>query len=236
MLRWSDLNHPFVDHGLSIDDVSITFTGAGGTATISSATTAASGTYTATVIDANGCTATGTTAAIVGISGAITSANTAICNGQSTNITGTVSNIAAGNAWSLTLSSGNTVTGTGPGTFTQASSPGSTTTYTITSLSNTTAACSAGASNRTGSAVVTVNARPALASSVQVNDPCQLNAGSIVLTPSGGLSPYTLTWPQAGGSPASPITGVTGAQAITALRGGTSYQFTATDAAGCTNP
>ncbi len=123
---------------------------------ITNVTTAAAGTYTATYTNVFGCSSSSTTAALVvnskptaSISGSAT-----ICNGSSTNLT---INVTGTGPFSGTLSNGATFSGAGP-SFTVTVSPSTNTTYTVTALND--ALCSAQAGDLTGSAVVTVNARP----------------------------------------------------------------------------
>lgn len=80
--------------------------------------------------------------------------------------------------------------------------------------------------------------RVVLAASSLVHDLCQVGAGEVKLTASGGTPPYTLTWPQTGGSPASGAATIAtegGNVTITGLKGNTTYQFLATDSIGCKN-
>ena len=83
----------------------------------------------------------------------VTSTPVSICNnGGSTNITGIVT---ATGSWLLTLSNGATASGTGNGSFSILVNPSTTTTYTISSLSDQN--CSSVAGDLTGSTLVTVN-------------------------------------------------------------------------------
>ena len=136
---------------------------------------------------------------------AITSAATTICTGGTTAISGTVTN---GGSWSITLSNGGgTFTGTGT-TWSQNVSPSATTTYTITSLTNTTTGCSAVSAGLTGSEVVTINTPTAAITSTAVNictgvttaiSGTVTNGGSWSITLSNGGGTFTgtgTTWSQ----------------------------------------
>lgn len=82
----------------------------------------------------------------------ITSTDISICNGGSTAISGTV--VATGN-WTLTLSNGATATGSGNGSFSIPVSPVTTTTYSISSLTD--FYCASVPGDLTGTVTVTVN-------------------------------------------------------------------------------
>jgi hypothetical protein len=66
-------------------------------------------------------------------------------------------------------------------------------------------------------------------------DLCQLQAGQIRIQAQGGRPPYQVSWTPAHGTPASPaIIPVSGGDIlINGMQGGTTYQFTVTDANGC---
>lgn len=76
-----------------------------------------------------------------------------------------------------------------------------------------------------------------LTASARVDDPCLQGIGSVTLTATEGTPPYEITWPQAGGSPASGVslTNDGDSVTITGLTGGVTYEFTVEDAEGCTN-
>ena len=78
----------------------------------------------------------------------------------------------------------------------------------------------------------TVNARPT-ESHTKVDDNCQLNTGSITITISGGLAPYSIVW-SSGGLSSGSISTSGGTLTVNSLTGGVSYIFTATDSNGCT--
>jgi hypothetical protein len=66
MIKWEDPDHPGLDHGLGIDDVSITCgTGDVQNLSIPNATTLMSGNYTLSITDTNGCINTASTAVTV---------------------------------------------------------------------------------------------------------------------------------------------------------------------------
>lgn len=149
----------------TVDAITYAWTGPNGfTSTlqnpsITNVTAAAAGTYTATYTNGYGCSAQASTSALVvntRPTASITGTNT-ICNGASTNVT---INVTGTGPFSGTLSNGATFSGAGP-TFTITVSPSTTTTYTVATLSD--ALCTAQAGDLTGSAVVTVNARPTAA-------------------------------------------------------------------------
>ena len=70
------------------------------------------------------------------------------------------------------------------------------------------------------------------------DDLCQLNAGQVKLTVSGGVAPYNITWTPTHGSPASPqtISSSGGFLIVSGLQGNTTYSFISTDANGCVIP
>ncbi|HMG94169.1 MAG TPA: T9SS type A sorting domain-containing protein [Chryseolinea sp.] len=97
-------------------------------------------------------TSTLSNAFTVGSLVSITSASTSVCLGGSTTLSG---NVTAYGSWTITLSTGETVTGTGSGTWNKLVTPSVTTTYTISSFTD--AGCTTTAST-TGSSTITVNA------------------------------------------------------------------------------
>ncbi len=138
----------------------IPFSGAGPTITVM-VSPASNTTYNLlTLVDAN-CAAlagdlSGSAAVTVNArpTAAITGGSTTICNGQPATITLTVTGSGTLNG---TLSDGTVFTGTAP-TITVNVTPGTTTTYTVATLMD--ANCTALAADLSGSATVTVNARP----------------------------------------------------------------------------
>lgn len=81
----------------------------------------------------------------------LTSTNTAICSGASTTLSG---NVTAYGNWTITLSTGETVSGSGSGAWSKLVTPLGTTTYAISSF--TTSGCAQTAST-SGSSTITVN-------------------------------------------------------------------------------
>jgi hypothetical protein len=98
----------------------------------------------------------------------------------------------------------------------------------------------------------TINAAPAIVSATagsRVDDGCQTNTGSVVLTGTGGTSPYQMKWisatlnpstparPAAAGSPTMNTYSAAGATAsFSGLTGGYDYKFVIRDSNGCTTP
>jgi SprB repeat len=98
----------------------------------------------------------------------------------------------------------------------------------------------------------TINAAPAIVSATSgslVDDGCQTNTGSVVLTGTGGTSPYQMKWvsailnpatparPAAAGSPNQNVyTSAAATGSFTGLTGGYDYKFVIRDSAGCTTP
>lgn len=98
----------------------------------------------------------------------------------------------------------------------------------------------------------TINAAPTIVSATAgtaTADGCQLNAGEVVLTGTGGTAPYQMKWVTATLNPATPArptavgspnqnvytsAGATGS--FTGLTGGYDYKFVIRDSAGCTTP
>jgi autotransporter-associated beta strand protein len=96
----------------------------------------------------------------------------------------------------------------------------------------------------TGNAVVTINANPTVTVS-KVDDNCQVNAGSIMVTITGGVPNYSIaacgttiapqtagTYIPVTGSPAT-VTSSGGSTTFTGLQGSATYQITVTDQNGC---
>lgn len=191
---------------------------------ITNITTAAAGTYTATYTNVFGCTSTATTAALVVNSKptASISGTTTICDGGSTNLT---INVTGTGPFSGTLSNGATFSGAGP-TFTVSVSPTTNTTYTVTALSD--ALCTAQAGDLTGSAVVTVNARPT-ASISGTTTLCAGSSATLTLTVTGsGTISGTL-------SDGSTFSGTAPTITVNVTPGGTTtYLITSLSDANCT--
>jgi gliding motility-associated-like protein len=122
-------------------------------------------TYTVTSLSDANCTAIGpdkTGSAIITVNArptSLISGNATICNGDSSNVS---VNLSGTPPWSVTYTDGTTpitITGIVSTPYNFKVAPSSTKTYSVTSLID--ANCTAIASGKTGSAIITVNARPA---------------------------------------------------------------------------
>ena len=116
-----------------------TSTPAGFTSSIQNPTVtpAATTTYTLTTT-ANGCTNSDNVVVTVnpGPVATLITASSTVCNGTQVNLSG---NVTTTGAWTLTLNNGQTATGTGNGTWSINTTPSSTTSYSISSITNPTA-------------------------------------------------------------------------------------------------
>lgn len=160
-------------------------------------------TYTVVATDPLGCTGTGTVTVNVGSTSlAVTPANPTICTGGSTTLTASG---AVTYTWSpaagLSATTGATVT----------ANPATTTTYTVTGIDGT------GCSSTT---TVTVTVTPSLTVSVTPTAPSICTGGSTTLTASGATS---YVW-----SPASGLSGTTGATVTANPATTTTYTVTGT--------
>ncbi|MEO6489556.1 MAG: Ig-like domain repeat protein, partial [Ferruginibacter sp.] len=158
----------------------------------------------------------------------ITSANTTMCRGATYNITGT---ITATGTWTLTLSDGTTGTGTGSGTFSIPVTPAATTTFTVSTLTDT--KCASVPSDLTGSTTVTL--KTPVASAGPALTMCSPGSTTIGGTPSGSGStgPYTYAW-----SPALGLSSTTASNPTVTAPPATlpaTYTLVVTDAGGCTS-
>jgi hypothetical protein len=155
---------------------------------------------------------------------AAVSGSASICSGTSTTIQAALTGSAP---WSVTWSDGLTQTGVSSSPAARSVSPSSTTTYTVTAMSD--AECVGTAS---GSATVTVNPLPA--ATISANGPttfCKGGSVALAAAPSGGSGSFSsYQWYRNG----SAIGGATGAS-YSAVSSGT-YAATVTDSAGCTSP
>lgn len=153
-------------------------------------------------------------------SAVITSTNTSICSGSSATISGTVT---ASGAWTLNLSNGTgTVTGNGNGTFNKVVSPATTTTYTISSLTD--ANCTSIAADLTGSTQVTVNPLPA---TVIVSGGGTFCGNTTITAANGGDGTIYFQGTTSGG------TSTTTPSASQIITTSGTYYFRARSAAGC---
>lgn len=180
---------------------SVTVTGSGGTApyTGTGTFTVTAGTYTYTVTDANGCNnSTSITVTQPSALAASSSATAINCNG--------------GNATVTVVATGGTGPYTGTGTFTVTAG---TYTYTVTD-----------ANGCTNSTSITITQPSAIANSAVVNNVSCFGGtnGSINLTVTGGVSPYTFSW-NSGTYTTEDLFGI----------GAGTYIVVITDANGCTN-
>ncbi|HKM92471.1 MAG TPA: hypothetical protein VJY41_02340 [Prolixibacteraceae bacterium] len=166
-------------------------------------------TYTVTALNDVNCTSVAsdfTGSATVTVNArptSVVSGSATLCNGGSTTISVA---LTGAQPWSLTWSDGSTptsVTGITTSPYTFSVNPTANTTYTVTALSD--VKCTSVAGDRTGSAVVTVNARP---TSVVSGSATVCNGGgatiSVALT---GTQPWSLTWSD--GSTPTSVTGIT---------------------------
>ena len=173
-------------------------------ATTASITGVAAGTYTVTITDANGCTASsdGTVTEPTSLNASTTIDLNISCNGG--NDGGMTANASGGTAaYTFTWSNGATtasITGVAAGTYT----------VTITD-----------ANGCTASSDSTITEPTALSTSVIDN-----GDGSVVVTASGGTSPYTYLWDASAGNQTT--------DTASGLSTGT-YYVTVTDANGCTS-
>jgi uncharacterized repeat protein (TIGR01451 family) len=181
------------------------------------ASPASTTTYTLTVTDANGCVSNNAPTVTVTVNPkptATVSGTTAICPGGSALISAA---LTGAGPWTVVWSDGVTQTGVAASPATRSVSPGATTTYTVTSVSD--AHCSSTAS---GAAVITVNPRPtALASGTAT-----ICAGSAApLSGSGGAS---CAW-----APAAGLSDPSSCSPAASPSATTTYTLTVTDANGC---
>ena len=237
MLKWEDPQHTGNNHGLAIDDVTITYgTSNSQNPSISNANTLMSGIYTLTVTDANGCSNTATTNVVVSPAsvGGTVSSNATVCNGSNSGtltLSGQTGNIVrwmfstnGGSNWSqiANTTTSQTYLNLVTNTIYKAVvlSPGCDTAYSSTATITMAPALSAGAHNVTPlSGCVGINPTPL----------------TFTTAPSGGIAPYTYQWRLNG----SDITGQTSNEydppAI--LTAGTySFNCIVTDACGTSLP
>ena len=122
-----------------------------------SATTAMAGTYNV-MATVNGCTSAAgqTTVTVNARPTSVASGSATVCSGSSTTIQAALTGTGP---WNVTWSDAVVQNGVASSPATRSVSPSTTTTYTVTALTD--ANCTAQAGDRTGSAVVTVNAIPA---------------------------------------------------------------------------
>src|SRR6185436_1168168 len=118
---------------------------------------------------------------------AAVSGSATICNGGSTMISAA---LTGAGPWNVTWSDAVVQSGVATSPATRNVSPSTTTNYTVTALSD--SACTAQAGNLTGSAVVTVNARPTSAASGSATI---CNGGSTNISAAlSGTGPWNVSW------------------------------------------
>ena len=122
----------------------------------------------------------------------VASGSATICSGGSTTIQAALTGTGP---WNVTWSDGNVQNGVAASPATRSVSPTSTTTYTVTALTD--ASCTAQAGDRTGSAVVSVNTAPSITSQPQSQT---VTAGANVSfsVTATGTAPLTYQWRKGG--------------------------------------
>jgi hypothetical protein len=167
--------------------------------TRANATPAMSGTYTVTVTDAKTCQNSANTAVTVNARPtAVVSGSTTICNGGSATVTITLTGTQP---FSFTYTDGTTPTTVNNHnglTYTFNASPATTTTYTVTSLTDNNT-CGALAGDITGSAVITVNPRPTSVLSGGGVTTCNGTPVNLTVTLTG-TAPWNITYTDGIGS------------------------------------
>jgi hypothetical protein len=150
-------------------------------------------TYTVTNLTDANCTAQAgdrTGSAVVTVRArptSVVSGGATICNGGSTTISAA---LAGTGPWNVTWSDGTNQNGVVTSPATRLVSPSATTTYTVTTLTD--ANCTAQAGDRTGSALVTVRARP---TSVVSGDATICSGGSTTISAAlSGTGPWNVSW------------------------------------------
>ena len=174
-------------------------------------------TYTLTVTNASGCVSTNAPTVTVVVEPkptATVSGTAAVCDGSSTTIQAA---LTGSGPWTVVWSDGVTQSNVAASPATRSVSPAATTTYTVTSVSD--ANCAGTAS---GSAVVSVGARPIAAASGSA-EVCA--GGATPLTGSGGIS---CLW-----APATGLSNPSSCTPTASPAATTTYSLTVTDASGC---
>jgi len=168
----------------------------------------ASGTFTLTVTltNANGCSSTcSKTVTIIPLPTAVVSGGGAICPGNSSSIQAALTGVAP---WTLTWSDGLTQTDILSSPATRSVSPASTTTYSVTRVTD--ANCS---NSGSGSATVTINVSPVIAANPVNQTACDGSTVSFAASATGSPTP-SVQW-QASGDGGSTFTNVPGATSST---------------------
>jgi hypothetical protein len=212
---------------------SVTLTSSAGTsylwstgATTAAISATASGSYTVRVTNALGCQSAVSSATTIVVNPRPTSAITgtaAICNGSTTTISVALTGTSP---WSLTYydgSSSTSITGITANPYTFDVTPNASKTYTITALSDYN--CTALATDRTGSAAISIRNRPTsdVSGSATICNGGSTNV-SVALT---GTSPWALTY--SNGSTSATVSGITASPYILSVSpiANTTYTITA---------
>ena len=122
----------------------------------------------------------------------VASGSATICSGGSTTIQAALTGTGP---WNITWSDSFTQNGVAASPATRSVSPGSTTTYTVTALTD--ANCTAQAGDRTGSAAVTVNTAPAITTQPQ-GQTVSAGANVTFTVTATGTAPLTYQWRKGG--------------------------------------
>ncbi len=203
---------------------SVTLTASSGTsylwsngATTPSISATAAGSYSVTVTNASGCSATSAPVAVTvkTLPTATVSGGGAICPGGSATITATLTGTAP---WSVIWSDNVTQPVSSGTTATRSVSPSSTTSYTVTSISDAASCPRAGS----GTATVTVNA-PASITTQPVNKTTTRNTSVTLTVVAAGTSPISYQWFKGNGTSISGATSSSYTTSFTAKGTNTFY-------------
>ena len=162
-----------------------------------------------------------------------------VCSGASVTFTATPTN--GGTPMYQWQNGGTNISGATTSTFTSSSLTNS---NSITVIMTSTATCANPITATSNTVTMTVNGLPIATTSSIVHDNCQVGAGAITLSVSGGKPNYTIAACGKSVSPSpsvgqyvtvagSPASGITNSKTFSGLGGNIAYQFTITDANGC---